>query len=244
MSIAYQVTGNGAFDLVFVPGFVSNLDAQLEHPGWSHFFSRLSSFSRLIRFDKRGTGLSDLVAGIANLEDRRDDVRAVMDAVGSDRAALFGVSEGGPMSLLFAATYPERVRALVLYASFAIHPTLTDKNFLRQQIDSIDRLWGSGELLKRNFIPNDVPVDLAVLARLERQSASPSAVAAILQMNSEIDARHILPMIQAPTLVLTPIWRHPAANQCGTVYRLPCTRSENGHVARPESFVHIRTGDR
>src|ERR1700739_3018048 len=119
VSIAYQVTGSGPFDLVYVPGFVSNLDGQLENPGWSHFFSRLSNFSRLIRFDKRGTGLSDRVAGIANLEDRMDDVRAVMDAVGSERAALFGISEGGPMSLLFAATYPQRARALVLYGSHA-----------------------------------------------------------------------------------------------------------------------------
>ena len=99
VNIAYQVTGSGPFDLIFVPGFVSNLDLQLEHPGWSIFFSRLSNFSRLIPFDKRGTGLSDRVAGIANLEDRMDDVRAVMDAVGSERAPLFGISEGDPMSL-------------------------------------------------------------------------------------------------------------------------------------------------
>jgi class 3 adenylate cyclase len=202
VSIAYQVTGSGPFDLVFVPGFVSNLDFQLEHPGWSHFFSRLSNFSRLIRFDKRGTGQSDRVAGIANLEDRMDDVRAVMDAVGSERAALFGISEGGPMSLLFAATYPERVSALVLYGSFAKPPTLANKSVLQQQIDSIDRLWGSGEFLKQNFTPNTVAIDLPLLARFERQAASPSAVAALLRMNSEIDARHILPLVHAPTLVL------------------------------------------
>jgi pimeloyl-ACP methyl ester carboxylesterase len=128
VSIAYQIMGSGPFDLVFVPGFVSNLDG-LENPGWLHLFSRLSNFSRLIRFDKRGTGLSDRVAGIANLEDRMDDVRAVMDAVGSERAALFGISEGGPVSLLFAASYPEPVSALVLYASFAKHPTLGDRIF-------------------------------------------------------------------------------------------------------------------
>jgi class 3 adenylate cyclase len=202
VSIAYQVSGSGPFDLVFVPGFVSNLDLQLEHPGWAHFFSRLSSFSRVIRFDKRGTGLSDRVAGIANLEDRMDDVRAVMDAVGTERAALFGISEGGPMSLLFAATYPERVSALVLYGSFAKHPILAEKNFLQQQIDDIDRLWGSGEFMKQNFIPNDIAIDLPSLARVERQSASPSAVAAILRMNGEIDARNILPTVHTPTLVL------------------------------------------
>lgn len=106
LRIAYQVVGNGPFDLVFVPGFVSNIELLWEIPEWAQYFTRLAVFSRLILFDKRGTGLSDRVAGIATLEERMDDVRAVMDAAGSERAALFGVSEGGPMSLLFAATYP------------------------------------------------------------------------------------------------------------------------------------------
>src|SRR5215472_7022375 len=118
LRIAYQVVGSGPFDLVFVPGFVSNVDLFWEMPEWAYFFGRLSAFSRLILFDKRGTGLSDRVAGIATLEERMDDVRADMDAAGSERAALFGVSEGGPMSLLFAATYPQRARALVLYGSY------------------------------------------------------------------------------------------------------------------------------
>jgi pimeloyl-ACP methyl ester carboxylesterase len=108
LRIAYRVVGSGPIDLVFVPGFVSNLELFWDMPEWAQFFTRLAAFSRLILFDKRGTGLSDRVAGIANLEDRMDDVRAVMDAAGCDRAALFGVSEGGPMSLLFAATYPQR----------------------------------------------------------------------------------------------------------------------------------------
>ena len=114
LSIAYQVTGTGPLDLVFVPAFVSNLDLIWDEPGWARFFSRLTAFSRLILFDKRGTGLSDRVAGIAHLEERMDDVRAVMDAAGSQCAALFGFSEGGAMSMLFAATYPERTRALML----------------------------------------------------------------------------------------------------------------------------------
>src|SRR5215475_15300552 len=121
LRIAYQTIGEGEFDLVFVPGFVSNLDLAWEEPVMAHFFSCLANFSRLILFDKRGTGLSDRIAGIATLEDRMDDVRAVMDAAGSERAALFGMSEGGPMSLLFAATYPQRAQALVLYGSFAWH---------------------------------------------------------------------------------------------------------------------------
>ena len=116
--IAYQVVGDGPLDLVFVPGFVSNIDMFWEM-ALAQFFSRLASFSRLILFDKRGTGLSDRDVGIATLEERMDDVRAVMDAAGSKSAALFGFSEGGAMSLLFAATYPQRARALVLYGSFA-----------------------------------------------------------------------------------------------------------------------------
>jgi pimeloyl-ACP methyl ester carboxylesterase len=119
LRIAYQVVGNGPLDLVFVPGFASNVDAVWEMPPQARFFSRLASFSRLILFDKRGTGLSDRSAGIATLEERMDDVRAVRDAAGSERAWLFGVSEGGPMIVMFAATYPDRASALVLYGSYA-----------------------------------------------------------------------------------------------------------------------------
>jgi class 3 adenylate cyclase len=203
LSIAYQVTGSGPLDLVFVPGFVSNLDGAWENPGLAHFFTRLAAFSRVIRFDKRGTGLSDRMSGIANLEERMDDVRAVMDAVGSERAALFGISEGGPMSLLFAATYPERASALVLYATYARHPTVTAEN-IAQHLEIIDRTWGTGEYTARFTTPSIASDEAArrVAARVERQSASPSAVAAIMRMNSDIDARHILPTVRAPTLVL------------------------------------------
>src|SRR4029450_12080997 len=116
--IAYQIAGSGPLDLVLIPGFVSHLDLGWDDPGTLHFRERLSSFARLIRFDKRGTGMSDRVP-IATLEERMDDARAVMDAVGSEQAAILGISEGGPMSLLFAATYPARVTALVLYGAFA-----------------------------------------------------------------------------------------------------------------------------
>jgi class 3 adenylate cyclase len=201
--IAYQVTGSGPLDLVFVPGFVSNLDVWWEEPIWADFFSRLAAFSRLILFDKRGTGLSDRTVAIPSLETRMDDVRAVMDAVGSHHAALFGVSEGGPMSLLFAATYPERTRALMLYGCYARHPTLVG-DVLQQNIELIDRAWGTGEFFAKSFLPTKSSDEALrrVLARRERQSASPSAAIAILQMNSEIDARHILPTIRVPTLVL------------------------------------------
>src|SRR5215216_4955100 len=119
VNIAYQLMGDGPFDLVLISGFVSHLDLDLDEPRMAYFLRRLASFSRLIRFDKRGTGLSDRPGGLPDLETRMDDVRAVLDAVGSDRAAIFGYSEGGPMAALFAATYPERVSALVLYGSYA-----------------------------------------------------------------------------------------------------------------------------
>ena len=119
LNIAYQVTGSGPRDLVLISGFVSHLDLDWAEPRHANFLERLGSFSRLIRFDKRGTGLSDRPGGLPDLETRMDDVRAVMDAVGSQRATLFGYSEGGPMAILFAATYPERTAALVLYGSFS-----------------------------------------------------------------------------------------------------------------------------
>jgi alpha/beta hydrolase fold len=152
LRIAYQVVGTGPLDLVFVPGFVSNIDLLWEMPEWASFYSRLAAFSRLILFDKRGTGLSDRIAGIANLEERMDDVRAVLDAVGSQRAALFGISEGGPMSLLFAATYPQRVQALVLYGSYARHPLLTSEEYLAERSRSS---MGDGRIHSR-----EVPAEL------------------------------------------------------------------------------------
>jgi pimeloyl-ACP methyl ester carboxylesterase len=204
LRIAYQVVGSGPLDLVFVPGAGSNIDLFWEAPPWANFFSRLAAFSRLILFDKRGTGLSDRIAGVASLEERMDDVRAVMDAVGSHHAALFGISEGGPMSLLFSATHPSRVQALVVYGSYALHPSLTSKDYLQDQIELIDRLWGTGDYVLGRYAPS-LKVEEAqrrAFARFERQSASPSAMIAIMKMNAEIDARHILPTIQVPTLVI------------------------------------------
>jgi pimeloyl-ACP methyl ester carboxylesterase len=201
--IAYQVVGDGPFDLLFVPGFISNVDHSWEDPGRARLFSRLAGFSRLILFDKRGTGLSDRHVGVANLEDRMDDVRAVMDAAGSVRAALFGISEGGAMSMLFAATYPERTQALAFYGIYARHPTLTPDS-LPHHIEQIEQMWGSGEYLMRYMMPTRASDEnlRRNAARWERQSASPAEVIAILRLNSEIDARDILPTIQVPTLVL------------------------------------------
>jgi len=202
--IAYQIVGDGPLDLVFVPGFVSNVDLFWETREWAQFFTRLAAFSRLILFDKRGTGLSDRDVGIATLEERMDDVRAVMDAAGSERAALFGMSEGGPMSLLFASTYPHRAQALVLYGSFARHIQFSSDEELKKEIERIDRLWGTGRYFLARYLPRGMSEEAAcrLFARIERQSASPSAVIAIRRMLVEIDARHILPAIRVPTLVL------------------------------------------
>jgi len=203
VSIAYQVMGSGDLDLIFVPGFVSNVEMALENPGRARFYSRLAVFSRLIRFDKRGTGLSDRHVGVAHLEERMDDVRAVMDAVGSERAALFGISEGGAMSMLFAATYPERTRALILYGSYARHPTLTP-DALPHHIELIGQVWGTGEYIMRYMIPTKASDEniRRDAARVERQSASPAAAIACIRMSGEVDARDILPTIRVPTLVL------------------------------------------
>src|SRR3954469_17327681 len=146
--IAFQVVGNGPFDIVFIPGFISNLEIAWESPARARFFSRLSSFSRLILFDKRGTGLSDRVGAVATLEEGMDDVRAVMDAAGSERAALFGISEGGAMSVLFAATYPERTQALVLYGTYSHFPTwVLAKVELQEFFSHLEQDWGQGESL-------------------------------------------------------------------------------------------------
>jgi pimeloyl-ACP methyl ester carboxylesterase len=148
--IAYQVIGNGLLDLVFVAGSITNLELIWDNPKQVHFNSRLAAFARLIRFDKRGTGLSDRTSGIATLEKRMDDVRAVMDAVGSQRAAIFGSSEGGAMSILFAATYPERTCGLVLYGTYAQYPGLVHApGQLEAAIARIERSWGTGESLRR-----------------------------------------------------------------------------------------------
>jgi pimeloyl-ACP methyl ester carboxylesterase len=207
--IAYQVVGDGPFDLVFVPGFVSHVEAIWEAPGTAHFVERLARFSRLIVFDKRGTGLSDPATGAQTLEERMDDVRAVMDAVGCERAVLFGVSEGGPMSILFAASYPERVRALVLYGTTArfardegydCGPTV---EHIRALTDDAEEGWGRGALgeLFAPSVAHD-PQFMAFWCRFQRQAASPGMVRALLELIAEIDVRPVLPTISVPTLVL------------------------------------------
>src|SRR5262245_61003106 len=148
--IAYQVLGEGPQTLVFVPGWVSHLEYAWEEPSLAPFLRRLASFSRLILLDRRGTGLSDRVSGLPTLEQRMDDVRAVMDAAGVDQAAVFGISEGGPMSLMFAATYPERTAALILYGTFARmlrapdYPIGVPAAMLERMLMFVEQTWGTG----------------------------------------------------------------------------------------------------
>ena len=217
VNIAYAAVGEGPFDLVFVGGSVfSTLDQAWEGPlPPGAFLRRLASFSRLILFDKRGTGLSDRVAGIADLETRMDDVRAVMDASGSRRAAVMGVSEGGPMTILFAATYPERTAAAILFGTGATwlraddYPWASTREEYLGHIAERERRWGTIEyfdhMLER-FAPS-VAHDADVRrwwARYALTSASPGAATQLSRMNMEIDVRHVLPTIRVPTLVLHP----------------------------------------
>jgi pimeloyl-ACP methyl ester carboxylesterase/DNA-binding CsgD family transcriptional regulator len=204
--IAYQVVGQGPIDLVFVPGFMSNLEVQWEHPGFTHLLNRLSAFTRLILFDKRGAGLSDRVDNhhLPPLETRMDDVRAVMDAAGSGRAVLLGASEGGPMSILFAAAYPQRTRALVLYGSYAhFHTWVMARDTLEGFIHGIESSWGTGASAPL-FAPDQSKDErfAAWWARFERLSASPSAAVALARMNAGIDVRPVLASVHVPTLVI------------------------------------------
>jgi class 3 adenylate cyclase len=208
--IAYQVIGDGSLDLLFVPGFVSHVEATWQSPA-SSFFRRLASFSRLILFDKRGTGMSDRGSQIFTLEQRMHDVRAILDAVGSERAALFGVSEGGPMSLLYAATYPERTSALILYGSYAKrswapdYPLGWNDEQWQRFLENIERNWGTPQGISIDMWAPSLARDPNAAERLAayfRTAASPGAAAAIMKMNSEIDVRHVLPTIRAPTLIL------------------------------------------
>jgi pimeloyl-ACP methyl ester carboxylesterase len=208
LSVAYQVVGDGPIDLVFVPGFVSHLELNWENPTSARFFRRLASFARLIMFDKPGTGLSDPLLGAPpTLDQRMDDVRAVMDAAGSERAALFGLSEGGPMSMLFAATHPGRATHLILFGTFAYAgpgSALVDKFFTSFDFEVMRRDWGSGRFLLEHFVPSlvDNAAALKVFARIERMSASPAMAAAVLRMVREIDVRPVLSAINVPTLVM------------------------------------------
>jgi class 3 adenylate cyclase/pimeloyl-ACP methyl ester carboxylesterase len=213
VSIAYQVLGDGPFDLVFAPGFVSNVEFGWEEPTLERFYRRLASFCRLIIFDKRGTGVSDRVSGVPDLETRMDDVRAIMDAVGSERAAVLGYSEGAAMAALFAATYPARTPALVLYGTFLTWDWLAERRETygqasrEQKLEELERRWGTPEFcdaLLRDDAPSKVDDEdfRRWYATRLRLGASPAAAVTLARMNSETDARPVLPSIHVPTLIV------------------------------------------
>jgi len=209
LNIAYQVVGDGPLDLIYVPGWISNLELMWDEPAHAHVLERLASISRLILFDKRGTGLSDPVPldRLPTLEERMDDVRAVLDAVECEQAAVFGFSEGGLMSILFAATYPERVSALALYGVFAKriwspdYPWAPKPEARAREIEELERNWAHTMDLDM-LAPSEDEAFKQRLATYFRRSASPGAAVALMRMNTQIDVRHVLPVIQAPTLVL------------------------------------------
>jgi DNA-binding SARP family transcriptional activator/class 3 adenylate cyclase len=208
LSIAYQVTGDGPIDLVLVSGFISHLEKDWDDPRHAHFLERLGSITRLIRFDKRGTGLSDRPHGVPDLETRMDDVRAVMDAVDSRRAVLFGYSEAAPMAILFAATYPEQTRALVLYGAYAKrldpdddYPWAPRRDTRAAYIDTLERDWGFESDMKM-MCPSADEAMARWWGERCRAAASPGAIRTLQEMNSLIDVRALLPAIRVPTLVV------------------------------------------
>jgi len=219
-SLAYQVVGDGPFDLLWVPGFVSNVELAWEEPLLARYLDRLASFSRLILFDKRGTGLSDRlpIEQLPTLEERLEDVIAVLDAAGSERAALLGHSEGGNLAVLFAATYPSRTIALVTAGIFAKrvwsadYPWAPTPEQRARDIETLERNWGMDADVEH--LAPSAALDSAFGRRLAayfRRSASPGAAGALMRMNTQIDVRAVLPTIRVPTLMLHRVGDRDAA---------------------------------
>ncbi|MEM1325495.1 MAG: alpha/beta fold hydrolase [Bacteroidota bacterium] len=210
INIAYQVFGEGKIDLVYIPGWVSNIDWMWLCPELVDFLTKLGQVARIILFDKRGTGLSDRIVELSTLEERMDDIRAVMDAVDSKKAILFGHSEGGSVSALFAATYPNRTLALIAFGIFAKRRSAPDYPWAptdeeRQVVyDMIENSWGSGEMNLTDLAPskaNDAAF-MDWLANYFRSGASPSAALVLTKMNTQVDIIDVLPSINVPTLLM------------------------------------------
>ena len=209
LNIAYQVFGEGDVKMVFIPGWASNVENIWTMPEFAEFAGKLAQFAQVILLDRRGTGLSDPVVNPPTLEERMDDVRAALDAAGWERAVIWGVSEGGPMAMMFAATYPDRVPALLLYGTYARfsraddyphgYPPKANKKWLGR----IESTWGTGEL-SRSFAPSRAadPAGMRILARLERLAMSPGTARKLFTLTTQIDVRHVLPAIRVPTLIL------------------------------------------
>ncbi|MCG8700018.1 MAG: alpha/beta hydrolase, partial [Bacteroidales bacterium] len=210
INIAYQVFGSGPVDLVYIPGWVSNIDWMWACPELVDFLKELGKMARVILFDKRGTGLSDRIVEFSTLEERMDDINAVMDAVGSEKAILFGHSEGGSVSALFSATYPNRVISLISFGIFAKRRYSTDYPWAptdeeRQKVyDMIENSWGGGEMHLETLAPSKAKDSnfMNWLASYFRSGASPSAVMALTKMNTEVDIIDILEYVNVPALIL------------------------------------------
>ena len=211
VNIAYQVVGEGQLDLVFVPSLTHHLELVWENPPQARFFERLASMGRLLLFDKRGTGMSDRFVGVPTLETRMDDIRAVMDAAGSQRAALIGLGDGGPLCALFAATYPERTTALVLihtaprFTRSPEFPWLPTRAEREREIEEAVRTWADRAAIAKRFTrgsPSATEEERQGFGRVIRLSVSPGAAAAYLRVNLDVDIRDVLPLIRVPTLVL------------------------------------------
>jgi pimeloyl-ACP methyl ester carboxylesterase len=210
INIAYQVMGDGPLDLIVVPGWMSNVDMHWQMLGYEAWVARMTSFCRLIVFDKRGSGLSDRDVGDSTIEERMDDLRAVLDAAGSERAAVLGFSEGGSLAMLFAASYPERVHALVLFGTFPCNHAAPDfpegedlSVPLNEMVRIADKEWGEGKTLGY-MSPSlaHVPAAVEFMGRFERASLSPRAARANLKWISEIDVRGVACNLHVPTLVM------------------------------------------
>ena len=207
--LAYSVTGEGPLDILYVPTWLQQMEALWEEPAIAAFLRRIARFGRLIMFDRRGSGMSDPLVGTPTLEEQMDDVLAVLDAAGSERTGLFAQFEGGPMAMLFAATYPERTGALALYDTFACTmrseelPWASDPGVRELGVDRLVEGWGTGERM-RAFAPSiaDDPEKLAWFGKLERLAMSPGMVRPIMRLIGQWDVRAVLPSIQVPTLVL------------------------------------------
>ena len=247
VNIAYQVVGQGPPDLILVPGWVSNIEVFWEHPAAAGFLSRLASFCRLILFDKRGTGLSDRVANMPSIETRMDDVRAVMDAAKSERAVLFGYSEGGPMCAVFAATYPSRAAGLIMHGSYARriraadHPWGLEPEEIERFVETCSREWGGPvglELRAPTMIHDEVFRQW--WARFVRMGVSPAGNADLLRMNAQIDVRHVLPSIRVPTLILHPAGDRTAAVEGG---RFLARHIPGAKLVEMPGIDHIPFGD-
>jgi class 3 adenylate cyclase/pimeloyl-ACP methyl ester carboxylesterase len=208
LQIAYRVVGEGPPDILFVPGFFSNVELMPEVPWLSHDLARLAAMGRVVYLDKRGVGLSDRSLGTGIPEDRMDDLRAVMDAEDVAQATVIGLSEGGPLALLFAAAYPERVRSFVLWGTWARvytapdYPDGLDRAVVRQLIESVESSWGTGRATRYFVDLPDDPVTERMSARYERMSLTPRGAAEILERNIEIDVRAVLETVHVPTLVV------------------------------------------